>query len=364
MALVAALLATTALAGCGDEPRPAPRDTARSVGSGAMTLEPLPTDPGVGDLGFRPAGAPVWLDDRRIAVGDEDAGQVVVMDVVGGKSTRMGRRGMGPGEFLYPMSLRSGDNGSLLVGDPLVGRVTELGPDGRARREAGVPGRLLSITAWRGDVVTAAWMDGQDPVLGVVDLATGTAVERVRPLSASPGVAASAGEEGDRTPFLVLAGMPDGGMLVSGARTYELFSFAADGTAGRVYAHPNPVPRYMTDEEAEKMTSDMRSVMGAAGADVVGEVMRRARARPTVFFRAGAVTVDERGRVWVVTSHRSEDATEVDVFAPDGGHLARLSVPGLVASVAPRGDRLAVLREAVGGDADGAEGLDLYRIVP
>lgn len=331
-----------------------------------MKLEAVATVPEIAQLSFRPGGAPAWIDTDRLAVSDKDAGQVVVFERESGRSRRLGRRGQGPGEMLLPMWIRTRSDGSMVVGDGLGLRVVEFTPDGMPGRMAYFPGRPLAVTGWSGDTITAVWADGAQPVVGSVNLNTDEPVDHFRPFAVSPGVVASATMMGGPAVFLSAVRAAGGETLLSGGMTYAVYSFDRSGQAGPVFTRPDVEPELMSDAEFGEFSENLSRVLRAGGREAMqhlDEMLKQSRARPKPFFRMGALSVDEKGRLWVVTTHHTARGTAIDVFSPDGSFLTRLDVPGRIGFVSPRLPYLAVLRQGVGGEMEGVEGIDIYRVV-
>jgi hypothetical protein len=331
-----------------------------------MRLHAVSTSPEVSRLAFRPGSAPAWIDETRLAVADKDAGQVVVLDRTAGGARRLGRRGQGPGELLLPMWIRARPDGSMVVGDGLGLRAVEFTADGTTGRMAYFPGRPLAVTEWSGDTVTAVWADGLQPVVGSVTLDSDDTVAHFRPFAVSPGLVASATMMGGPSVFLSAVADGRGRTLLSGGMQYAVYSFDRQGRAGPVFARGDVEPEFMSEREFGEFSENLTRSLRAGGPwamQHLGGLLAQSRSRPKPYFRMGSLSVDEKGRLWVVTSHRTGAGTAVDVFAPDGAFLARLDVPGKVGSVAPRLPYLAVLREGVGGVLDGVEGIDVYRVV-
>lgn len=89
----------------------------------------------------RPVGIAVGRAGR-IFVADTGAHQVVVLAPDGEEITRIGRRGVAPGEFNYPTYLTLDKDGRLYVSDSLNFRVQVFGPDLEPERIIGSKGDL------------------------------------------------------------------------------------------------------------------------------------------------------------------------------------------------------------------------------
>lgn len=369
-ALRGVLLAALALllAGCGEGPRREKMPERQPSAGGAMRAERMDVPASLARLEYRPAPALAWVDEKRLALADGDAGKIVYVDVGSGEEQRFARRGMGPGEVVLPFALLSREPDGVLVADATAMRVTRFGADGRARETAPLPGRPLALLGWSGGTVRAAWIDMEtnQPAVGDVDLAGGEPRLRLRPYAASDRVAASARGMAGPSPFVPLAMDAGGRVYVGGGTTYEVFRFDPGEAEGRVAAtlgRPEVRSERMEDEEFAAFERNLSQVLAAGGTQAMAQrdaILARYRAQPKPFFRMGSLSVDQEGRLWVVTTRTTADATEVDVFSPAGAFLGTLALRGRVRVLAPRLPYLAVLREETWGD--GEEGVDVYRI--
>ncbi len=100
----------------------------------------------LGELGAgqlkRPCGITVHPLTGRIYVADSAAHQIVVLSRGGDVLVRIGRRGAGPGEFNFPVSVAIDSQGRLYVADALNFRVQQIGPDMKMVRSIGRKGDL------------------------------------------------------------------------------------------------------------------------------------------------------------------------------------------------------------------------------
>jgi sugar lactone lactonase YvrE len=82
------------------------------------------------DLLQRPTGVALAPEQDRLYVVDTLACQVVAFDRAGREVARLGRRGVGPGEFNFPTYIAVGSDGAMRISDSLNFRVQVLRPDG------------------------------------------------------------------------------------------------------------------------------------------------------------------------------------------------------------------------------------------
>jgi hypothetical protein len=352
------LLATLAAACGGDGP-------AVDAPAGGLRLEAVDVHEDVARLAFRPAGAPAWIGHDRLALADRDAGQVVILDRRAGTRARLGRRGLGPGEMQIPMAVAAREDGAVMVADGGGMRFVEFARDGSPRRTVSAPGRPVAVLAWDDDVLTASWVDGMAPVIGRIRVTDGAVDGAFRPFDTQRVAASAATPLGQPAMLLPAASTPDGGLLLGGGYTYEVFTYDARREPGPVLGRPGLAPEPMSEAERTEVTRAVDQMLRAGGSAVApyaADVRARVQSMPKPHFGLHGLAVDGEGRLWVTTTHRTGTGTAVDVFSPRGDLLARLDVPGVVRSVRPNLPYVAVLREGVGGANDGVEGIDLYRV--
>ncbi len=90
----------------------------------------------------RPCGITVQPGTGRIYVADAVAHQVVVLSPAGEEVMRIGKRGVGPGEFNFPTDVAIDRQGRLYVADALNFRVQQIAPDLKSFRQIGSRGDM------------------------------------------------------------------------------------------------------------------------------------------------------------------------------------------------------------------------------
>jgi DNA-binding beta-propeller fold protein YncE len=88
----------------------------------------------------RPCGLRVEAQTSRIFVADSAAHQVVCLSAAGKEEQRIGRRGVEPGEFNFPIDVALDHKGKLYVADALNFRVQQFAPDRKSIRIIGKHG--------------------------------------------------------------------------------------------------------------------------------------------------------------------------------------------------------------------------------
>lgn len=109
-------------------------------------------------------------------------------------------------------------------------------------------------------------------------------------------------------------------------------------------------------EDFERQTEENFARLRRELPDVDEELLREAARPDPVLPIIEELAIDPQGRLWVRTSRPdAEGVTPYDVFAPDGGYLARVDVPGEVSRTAfsPSGGLWVVARGDSGADVVG-----------
>ncbi len=77
----------------------------------------------------RPCGIAIHPLTKQVFIADSAAHQIVVLSPAGEEVTRIGRRGMRPGEFNFPVDVAVDHLGRVYVADALNFRVQQISPD-------------------------------------------------------------------------------------------------------------------------------------------------------------------------------------------------------------------------------------------
>lgn len=348
---------------------------------GFLTLAPAVASAQHAPLRVAPAAAPAalrllefeatgiaWLDDSTLALIDGDSRQIVVASR-SGTLRRIGREGSGPGEFRFPTSLLA-ERGTLLVADIGTRRVSRFDAQQQFIGSAPTPGPVLQLLGMEGNRVQLAWLDfavtDGGPVVGELDFASGKSARRFAVFERDSALGVRTESMQGPTPFVAVAGGPGGLVVAASPQTYRVTAFDSAGKAIRHFGRSlRPVHR--TEAEVEAVIAEggsrIRRMAAAEGgnADAVAELRRSLLKQPKPHFLMNAVTLDAHGRLWVATT-RGGARTEVDVFGPDGAFLGSVSLAGRVSALAVRSPWLAVISEPTSGEAEGVQGVHLYRI--
>ncbi len=300
-----------------------------------------------------------------MALLDADERQVVLLSLGDGRERRAGRRGSGPGEFELPVALLAREDGSMLVADGRTLRVTELAPDLRYVRSQATPGMPLHLLAWNGGAVLGVWIGfgGGGPEVGRVDMRTGAARRLFDPFRASSALVEGAAGIGGPSAFVAAVRAADGRIVMGGGSRYALLAFDTAGADRGSFGRPDLVPEPMSAAELDEMRQRMgRIFQGAVPPGEQRRLLERVAARPRPFFRANALAADAAGRLWVATERGEGSRTYVDVFDASGRLRGTVVLRDRVKKLAVRGALIAALVERRGGDGEGGQGVDVYRV--
>ncbi|RMG47193.1 MAG: 6-bladed beta-propeller [Acidobacteria bacterium] len=121
-----------------------------------------------GDLDLPPLGRPTGLaydrTHRFLWIVDTAEHHLIRFEPATGEARIIGRRGTGPGEFNYPVSVAVDRAGTVYVGDSMNFRIQVLGPEGRFLGAFGEPGTV----AGRFDKIKGVAVDSEGHIY-VVD---------------------------------------------------------------------------------------------------------------------------------------------------------------------------------------------------
>ena len=300
-------------------------------------------------LTFEPRPVVEWADEGRLLLVDKEAAQAVKFDPSDGTETRFGRKGLGPGETIAPMWATTLADGGVAIGDQMSRIVILLDNRGKETRRISVPGLPREVRAGADGSVWVAWMDllpNGGLFIGRIPDNADSVVLVVRPQDLGPEYVVSADNIMDFPPLAVDIGT-DGEVIIGDGRKYRILAMTAPGAVRRFSREDLPIaPRSSHEVEAikEKFTV-LRSAMGgrSEGLKVIDQLESKEFARPRDHFWGNAIRLDESRNIWVARQLPSGTETALDRFTPAGVLSGTVTLPGLVASYAFRGDKLAVL---------------------
>jgi hypothetical protein len=350
--------AATLCAGCAGESGAAPA---------AGRLTPLPSSAAFTALDYR-AGDLFAIDARgRLLLSDADAAQVIVYSREGSEETRLGRKGAGPGEQILPHGAAVGEDGSLVVVDAGLQRLSHFDAGHRLVSTHPVPGTPLQVLSWDGRQVLMVWFEGTStgPVVGRIDVTTGKAEALYRPYERAPELAAKSpgSAAGPVQPWVAAAFAPDGRVLIARPEAYRIFAFdAATGSVRQSFGRTDVERERPSEREAAESEEKLKRIFETSGLPLTPELLTEARDRPKPFFLMHSFAADGDGRLWIATQRGAYGETQLDLFGADGTFLRTLAVRDRVLRIAVSGPYLAVLVERQSGASEGAEGVDVYRV--
>ena len=332
----------------------------------ANRLTPLPSAPAFSALDYR-AGDLFAMDAQgRLLLSDADAAQVIFYSRDGTDETRLGRKGAGPGEHILLHGGAVGADGSLVVTDARLMRLSHYDAGHRLVSTHPIPGMPLQMLNWDGKQVLLIWIEGMNPVVGRIDVATGKAEALYRPYERAPELAAKAPESAAGTgtqPWVAAAFAQDGRVLIAKPEAYRIFAFdAATGTVRQSFGRTDVERERPSEREAAESEATLKRIVEKAGIPPTPELLKEARDRPKPFFLMHSFAVESTGRLWIATQRGGYGETQLDLFTADGTFLRTLTVRDRVRRIAVSLPYLAVLVERQSGALEGAEGVDVYRV--
>lgn len=347
-------------------PGPAAAQQARPI-----EVRPARGAPVLGPLEYEAGSSIVWLSDTSLAITDGSEHQVVVFDTSGREIARLGRSGRGPGEFASGGPLLASDRGEIVAADILLSRISYFDARFRFVRSVQLPGFPTNLLAWRGSRVAVAWTTasptGGGPVVGTVDLASGTARPVFTVFRADSVLGAPVSFGGMAVPpFLAAATARDGVYLFARGDQYRIVGIDSAGLVRRTFGRPERRPEYRTPAEMQAEEERMQRATQRLGITPPPEAARMLREgtrdllrRPKPFLTS-ALAVDQLGRLWVCANRGAGDSTEVDVFSPRGEFLQTVVFRHRVVALSFRLPRVAVLAQHRGGPYDEQSEVSVY----
>jgi hypothetical protein len=328
-------------------------------------LTPLPSSAAFSALDYR-AGDLFAMDARgRLLLSDADAAQVIFYSREGTEESRLGRKGAGPGEHILPHGAAVGADGSLVVTDAGLMRLSHYDAGHRLVSTHSIPGMPLQMLNWDGNQVLLVWIEGVNPVVGRMDVTTGKAEALYRPYERAPELATAASESGAGAtqPWVTAAFASDGRVLIAKPEVYRIYAFdAATGGIRQSFGRTDVERERPSEREAAESEATLKRIFETAGLPPAPELLKEARNRPKPFFLMHSFAADGDGRLWIATQRGAYGETQLDLFGADGTFLRTLTVRDRVRRIAVSLPYLAVLVERQSGAAEGAEGVDVYRV--
>jgi len=251
-----------------------------------------------------------------ILVVDNSPPMVRLFDHTGRLTWAVGTKGAGPGEFRLPIAARLLDDGSVVVIDMTLRRITHLHPDGRLRSTTPI-----------GQYVGAASIDAR----GLTLLASDDFVGALRLLEWSPGTAVrSVGAlqfpaERPRAPMPSIARATDGRLAAVLVTDYEIMMRAADAsTRDAITRDVERVRRTQREEDElqerlQRRGAQLRGVEDQARGGSSTAAASRPRAPGLKMHFAGdALRFDAASNLWVSTQRGGDTTTVLDIFDSRG----------------------------------------------
>jgi hypothetical protein len=254
-------------------------------------------------------------DERTACVIDSYEGQVRCVDGAGGVVGVFGREGEGPGEFGDPTHLARGDDGTVGVADPDLGRFTVFEPSGAYVSNAVFPGfePLRSFAA----LVSGLSLDymvmlgrGAGPLMTRhdVSLATGEVLREegspIGPWNIECGQ--------------VIHGIPDHAQGWAFVACEGHLIFVGDTGDATVLRAPTYVPELPNERDVARLEETLRGFNRERGFPVsqgVEEQLESYRGTPKNYhLSAGEHLFDAANRYWIATGRDQHEWSWLDVY--------------------------------------------------
>ncbi len=273
--------------------------------------------------------APVDIDSDAkgtIYVLDQRDAIIQRFDANGSFIGRIGRKGQGPGEFEGPVCLTVVPDGTILVVDQPLRRLTTFAPNGDFMKSVILKDGVFDIALGKSGTVIAGYHDAgnSDICVGILDIDTGETTRLFGQRTYWPARTMNDAMTYDFPYFVVFALDSRDRLFVGSAVAYEL---SVMDLKGRL-------------ELKFKKDKERISVQGKLLDQIAGISLKwgpNPYIRDPYFPFFGSLAVDERDRIWVRHylprfAARTNPETPYDVFSPDGIFLFETRIPGHVAS--------------------------------
>ena len=306
-------------------------------------------------------------DERTACVIDSYEGQVRCVAGEGTVVGVFGREGEGPGEFGDPTSLARGDDGTVGVADPDLGRFTVFEPSGAHVSNVVFPGfeplRSFGALVSGLSLDYMAMLDGDssDPLMTRYDvnIATGEVLRE----EGSPG------GPWDVECGQVIYGIPDraGGWTFVACEGHLIF--VGDTGDAKALRAPTYVPELPDEREVaryEEMLESINRERGFPASQGVEERLERYRATPENYHLSAAQQLfDAANRYWIATGRDQHEWSYLDVYE-NAEYLGSVRVRDRLRAFDLVGSTLVALvdRQVGSDEADGIpdRALDWYDI--
>jgi hypothetical protein len=277
----------------------------------------------------------------EVLVVDGDAPNLRVFDATGRLTWAGGRVGSGPGEYRLPIRGKLLADGSIIVVDMTLRRITVLAPDHSVRET--VPIGKFAAQAWIAENGTV--LVGADDFNGKLDVLRWKPGASIKSLgSLSIGMRA---DDGTIT-FPSIVEHASGTIAAIASPDYVIRRFdstlAPSGDMRREVARVRRTPA----EESEARDREARR-----GRQLTAEERRQRKSSPSPLGNAGpspaalkphfaidALRVDDRDRLWVRTMRGDETRTVFDLFNARGAFVSSVTLPHQVIAWTSRNGRL------------------------
>lgn len=303
------------------------------------SLVPTVSLPGPGPILFAQVQDAVPTADGGVLVLDLGNHALYRFDTAGRFLDSLGRRGRGPGEFQVPAALvRTGDGGMGVL-DITLRVVLWWDRRGRHQSQASLPADWALVDLREGNG-NAAWIKSQsfrDDQIVFARVRPGEVLVDSTMHIVTPAGARNGGGPGLTCTFCPWTPWPGGGLVVAAGDTvYALTHLGPDGLPGQVWSRRVPARR-RSAEEISMLAGQLRRGPGGGAPNPEGG--GGAPAVSPWAPRVASLGVDSRGRLWALVHHGGEAQAVLDVFSPDGAHLATIRPPAGAHRMRIEGDR-------------------------
>ncbi|MYC51517.1 MAG: hypothetical protein F4X47_04270 [Gammaproteobacteria bacterium] len=258
--------------------------------------------------------------------------QVFCTDQSGNRTSSLGRRGAGPGEFLHPGRLLRGPNDTMGVVDFRLNKMSIFQLSGELVSEVGLPGTMFSpsVTSFDSSVMGTAMMqvatDGPETQATHMELIVASGEIAWKRIYRADLVDSGC-QQSPLIDGLVNGVYSPTGQLVFFVCDGQMLSFLGrDALPDTLLDAPTYTAELPNNRDLESYRESLRTTMRAyAGVQVRVDAYGR-RAKP---YSRGAM-FDEVGRLWVLTTKDQDLFSYLDIYENGQVHAGTIRVPDRV----------------------------------
>ena len=334
-----------------------------SVSAGCVS--DVPTESFVSLTPVASSGAPL-SSSPDIALADENTAcvinsyefQIHCGDRRGSVVAIFGREGEGPGEYRNPAYVERGPDGTLGVFDLKLARMTVFGPTGVRLSETKLP-PVFFPTGPFGRTVKGHYLTVPEATRIRTELEVGSGEVLWERSGPNDLAETECGVLGPGLPG------PDGGYVFRACESELVFLPDRDADHATVVSAPTYVPELPNERDVDAYREDLAAMAGgmSMSASAMDPYLDGFREEPKTWFLVPrSLAYDDKGRLWVATTHDRDAFSYLDLYA-GVDYAGTVRIRDRLMGYDLLGSTLAALVERPPGpDGIATRAIDWYRI--